>query len=203
MKRATGVAGLLLLAGVLGGALVFSQLIKGGLSARDEPSGIEAFMARRLRRLATPRDMRDLANPVAASPEVLAAGRAHFADHCASCHGNDGRGETPMGQNLYPKAPDMTLTATQSLSDGEIFFSIHNGIRLSGMPAWGDGSPADDRESWGLVHFIRHLPEIQPEELEEMEALNPRSRKEFEEEEEMREFLEGGKTEPPSVPHHH
>ena len=84
----------------------------------------------------------------------------HFADHCASCHGNDGRGKTEIGQNLYPKAPDMWGEETQKLSDGELFYIIKNGVRLTGMPAWGKDTPKDDRQSWHLVAFIRHVPWI-------------------------------------------
>ncbi len=95
----------------------------------------------------------------------------------------------------------MTLAATQSLSDGELFYIIHNGIRLTGMPAWGEGPPEEDRDSWNLVHFIRHLPEISPEELAEMRTMNPKTRHEFEEEEEVRRFLEG--EDPPPMADQH
>ena len=63
--------------------------------------------------------------------------RAHFADHCAICHANDGSGDTPIGRALWPKAPDMRLRETQDLSDGELFWIIENGIRFTGMPALG------------------------------------------------------------------
>jgi mono/diheme cytochrome c family protein len=127
----------------------------------------------------------------------VGSARAHFADHCASCHGNDGRGRTKLGQGLYPKAPDMTLAATQGLSDGEIFFIIENGVRFTGMPAWGEAGTDDDVETWELVHFIRHLPRLTPEELAEMEELNPKSRKALREEDEIRRFLEGETAEAP------
>ena len=130
-------------------------------------------------------------NPVPATAEVLAEGLEHFADHCATCHGNDGRGDTPIGRKLYPKAPDMQLPRTHQLSDGELFYIIHNGVRFTGMPAWGDGTSQDDLDSWKLVHFIRHLQEITPQELERMKTLNPMTRAEFEQEEEIRRFLEG------------
>jgi mono/diheme cytochrome c family protein len=124
------------------------------------------------------------------SPEVLGRARAHFADHCATCHANDGSGETAIGRNLYPKAPDMRKQATQSLSDGEIFWIIKNGVRLTGMPAWGADTKEDDRVTWELVHFIRHLPRLTPENLAEMRSLNPKSRQEYEAEEAERRFLE-------------
>lgn len=178
------------------GALAVASMFRHGLSARDEPSGLETWMARAARRLATPREAAAARNPVPLGAEALARARAHFADHCASCHGNDGRGSTQLGQSLYPKAPDMTLPATQRLSDGEIFFIIGNGVRLTGMPAWGAAGADDDAETWELVHFIRHLPRITPEELAEMEELNPKSRRDLEEEESIRKFLAGRDAEP-------
>lgn len=170
---------------------LLAWLANRGLSAREEPSAAEEFAARSFRRLATPRALRAARNPVATSPQVLAAGRAHFADHCASCHANDGSGNTEVGRGLYPKAPDMRLAATQALTDGELFSIIRNGIRLTGMPAWGSGTPEDDLGTWGLVRFIRHLPRISEEELDEMRQLNPRSPAEIEKEREIERFLAG------------
>jgi mono/diheme cytochrome c family protein len=146
-----------------------------GFSARAEPLAMEKAVAERLRRLSIPHGDRDLENPLPASAEVLADGRAHFADHCAICHGNDGRGETEIGQGLYPKAPNMRDQGTQQLTDGELFYIIKNGVRFTGMPAWGDPqSRTDDESNWKLVHFVRHLPALTAQELQEMERLNPR-----------------------------
>lgn len=170
---------------------LLARLANRGLSAREEPSAVEELAARSFRRLATPRAVRDLQNPVPSSPQVLTAGRGHFADHCASCHANDGSGNTEVGRGLYPKVPDMRREATQSLTDGELFSIIRNGIRLTGMPAWGSGTPEDDLGTWGLVHFIRHLPRISAEELAEMRQLNPRSPAEIEKEREIERFLAG------------
>src|SRR2546427_2077897 len=136
------------------GLSVLASMLSHGFSARDQPTAIEAALARSMRLLAMPRAARTAKNPVALSDEVLSEGRTHFADHCALCHGNDGAGRTQIGQNLYPKAPDMQSAQTQSLSDGEIFYIIKNGIRLTGMPAWGADTPEGDRETWLLVHFI-------------------------------------------------
>lgn len=186
-----------------GAATTVWLLLQHGFSARDQPMAVEAFVARRLRHLAVPRSARQAKNPVPATPAVLVEARAHFADHCALCHANDGSGQTEIGKNLYPKAPDMRQANTQSLSDGELFYIIHNGIRLTGMPAWGDGSPEDDLESWKLVHFIRHLPQISQKEIEEMRKLNPKSAHEREEEEDIEKFLQGEESPTPSPPSHH
>ena len=76
----------------------------------------------------------------------------------------------------------MRLPRTQQLSDGEIFYFIENGIRLTGMPGWSTGTPEGERSSWQLVHFIRRLPKLTAEDLAAMEAFNPVSRQQIEEE---------------------
>ena len=191
------------------GAIVLaigSFFVKGkGFSARDQPTRIETVVAMQFRKLAMPGDARERKNPVAASPEVVEAGLAHWADHCATCHANDGSGDTAIGRNLYPKAPDMRKAPTQDLTDGELFYIIENGVRLTGMPAWGDGSPEGETLAWQLVHFIRRLPKLTPEEIARMEELNPKSPDEWRQAQEERDFLEGGgKQKPPAVaPHKH
>jgi mono/diheme cytochrome c family protein len=179
-------------------------ILARGISARDEPSAAEAFVARRLRHFAIPRRARELTNPVKASPEVLAAATAHFADHCASCHGNDGRGATLLGRGLYPKPPNMTAAATQQLTDGELYYIIENGIRFTGMPGFGEKADDDsDAESWDLVHFIRHLPQMTDDEIAAMKQLNPKSPAELEKEERIRKFLQGDDSQPAEGSHEH
>lgn len=181
----------IVLAVVIGGAVA---MLRRGFSARDEPTAIERSVARMARQAAVPASLRARRNPVVATPAVLAEARAHFADHCALCHGNDGRGKGGVGATMYPRAPDMTLAATQSLSDGELFAIIENGVRLTGMPAFGDGTKESAESSWKLVHFIHHLPRLSAEEIAQMEALNPRSAEEWRQMEAEQSFLAGGST---------
>ncbi|HYL10340.1 MAG TPA: c-type cytochrome [Candidatus Acidoferrales bacterium] len=159
-----------------------------GLSARPAPGALEIALSRRARHFAIPEKARALQNPMTASPELLTEGRRHFADHCAGCHSNDGSGRTEMGEKLYPRAPDMRLPQTQQLTDGELYYIIQNGVRLTGMPAWGEGTP-DDHQSWHVVLFIRHLPQLTPAELADMERYNPRSPAEQLEGQQEEEFL--------------
>ncbi len=188
---------------VAGAVTVFWYVLQSGFSAKDRPMSLEVLIARQLRHLAVPAGQREMKNPVPATEEVLAEARIHFADHCAYCHANDGGGYTLIGQNFYPRAPDLSKSETQSLSDGELFYIIHNGIRFTGMPAWGKGRPELDLDSWQLVHFIRHLPNITSEELEEMERYNPMSQVEREEQERIDRFLQGEEIDPQSPSHHH
>jgi mono/diheme cytochrome c family protein len=177
--------------------------VRRGFSARDQPSAPERYIARTARKLAVPSKARRKKNPFQPSPESMTEARAHFADHCAICHANNGSGKTEIGRNLYPKAPDMRLPETQDLSDGELYYTIHNGIRLTGMPAW--GADEKDEESWKLVLFIRHLPQLTAAEEREMEALNPKGPGERQEEQEEEQFLNEGQpgNQIPKPPTHH
>jgi len=189
---------LLVLAGVFVGGVAWVR--SSGLSARPEPSSLEVRLARMARAVAVDFAAKRAPNPVPASPEALVEGRAHYADHCALCHANDGSGDTALGRRLYPRAPDMRRSATQDLTDGELFHVIENGVRLTGMPGWGGEVPTE--ASWKLVHFIRHLPRITPEEILDMERLNPKSPREWREMQEDEQFLGGEPAKPPAVPHH-
>ena len=203
MKRRTLIAGFAS-AILLAIAIAFVVTLRYGFSAHDEPTAIERTIARTVRHWAVPSDLRDRKNPIPLTPEVLAEARAHFADHCATCHGNDGKGESALGAKMYPKTPDMTLAATQRLSDGELFSIIENGVRLTGMPGFGDGTAESAAGSWTLVHFIRHLPKLTAEEIAEMEKLNPKTPEEWQEMQEDSAFLAGADAPAsPAQPHHH
>lgn len=175
----------------IAGAMWLVSMVRYGFSTHDEPSAIEVLVARTVRHWAVPSDLRSAKNPLPLTPAVLAEARAHFADHCASCHGNDGKGKSGMGAQMYPETPDMTLAATQSLSDGELFSIIENGVRLTGMPGFGSGTAQSAYGSWSLVHFIRHLPRLTPQEMAEMETMNPKSPEEWKRMAEEEAFLGG------------
>lgn len=178
----------------IGTAIYALRLIQYGLSAREKPSFLEAFLVRKARLSAVPASAARLRNPVPSNAEMLEHGRSHWADHCATCHANNGSGETEIGKNLYPKPPDMRRSETQSLSDGQLYYIIRNGVRMTGMPAWGRPEEGDhDHETWTLVLFIRHLPQLRPDEERAMEKLNPKSAAEREEEQEEDDFLSGKK----------
>jgi mono/diheme cytochrome c family protein len=195
-----GALSLALAIGVTG--VVFIKMSTDGFSTHSQPTAIERAIATRARSMAIPKAARDRKNPIDNSPDVLAAARSHWADHCAVCHANDGSGQTTIGQHLYPPAPDMREAGTQQRSDGELFYIIENGIRLSGMPGWGGSDGGED--SWHLVHFIRHLPKLSQTEIQEMEKLNPKTEAERQEELRDEQFLRGEPL-PDASPkaHHH
>jgi mono/diheme cytochrome c family protein len=181
--------------GLMAGAALI--LNAHGFSTRAQPSVVESWVARQARSAALPTDAKERTNPVPDTPDVLVEARAHWADHCAACHSNNGSGEAVMGKHMYPPAPDMRQAQTQNLTDGELFYVIRNGIRLTGMPAWGSGSDRDAEDSWKLVRFIRHLPKLTTDEEAAMQQLNPKSPAELTEEQQEKDFLNGDQ------PHEH
>jgi mono/diheme cytochrome c family protein len=176
-----------------------------GLSARTAPGRTETQAARAVREWFLPARYRRLRNPVACSDETLAQARAHWADHCAGCHANNGSGDSALGRTMYPRPPDMRQAATQTQSDGALYYTIDNGVPLTGMPAFGEAGDGD-RDTWKLVCFVRHLPRLSAEEEWSMRKLNPRTPDELAEELEEERFLNGGTPEPAparSQPHVH
>lgn len=199
MRRLLSVVaiGLITLAGFGAAAFVYARSTR--LSARGAPGAIEARMARTVRAWAVSGGAREMKNPEPLTSDLLAEGLSHYADHCAVCHGADGSGNTPVGRGTWPKAPDMRQDATQRLTDGELFQIIEEGVRFTAMPGWGTGTPEGAQASWHLVHFIRHLPRMTPEDVARVEALTPRSPDEIRQEIEAEQFLQGG--EPPAHEH--
>lgn len=190
--------------GLVGVGVALELMLENGFSARDEPTLVDAFVARWWRRLAVPEEERDARNPLPVTPEVLARGREHFAVECAACHGSDGRGGTRLAVGLYPKPPDLTAAPTQSLPDGEMFWVVQNGVRLSGMPAFGRDTEESDQWTWEIVRFIRELPRLSSRDVASVEALRPRGPRQVEDELAARRFLgEPSRTDPAPEDAHH
>jgi mono/diheme cytochrome c family protein len=158
----TGLAGLAAVAGFV----IALGIVPVG--ATVPPSGVE----RKLAALAVDRSVARRAprgpNPVAATSEALAAGLAHYRAMCVTCHGAPGVDPSEIGEGLNPPAPDLTLSRVQKRPDGQLFWLVQNGIRMTGMPAF--GPTHGDEEIWKIVTFLRHLPELTPEEAKTLET---------------------------------
>ena len=137
---------LLVLVIVIGVPIWLYFFLHRGLSTRTEPSRPEVYVATLLREWAIPAKYKELRNPVNCTDEALSDARTHWADHCATCHANNGDGDTMLGKTMYPRPPDIRQSATQRQSDGELYYTIKNGIRLSGMPAFGES--LNDQQLW-------------------------------------------------------
>jgi len=192
IRRTTRIWAIAILLAITAAMLGAFRLRQTGLSTRRSPGPVEGFASKQIRAWLVPATARNTTNPLPGNAEILKQGMDHWADHCATCHANNGSGDTEMGRNFYPPVPDMRNAETQSLSDGELYYIIRNGVPLTGMPAWGDPRLGNsDSQTWALVSFIRHLPTLTAGEVAGMQKLNPKSATEREEEQEEEDFLNG------------
>ena len=139
------------------GGVVLAAVLARGFRATSTPTSLEAAVARRVRNFAIPSRNRNEKQPLDATPDNIEAGHDRFMAQCASCHGTAADARSRMGQNLYPRAPDLQSARTQSLTDGELHYIIENGVQLTGMPAWTPPHAANGSETWQLVLYIRSL----------------------------------------------
>src|SRR5262249_32923655 len=102
-----------------------------------------------------PAGAKQLKNPLPATEENIASGRALFNQHCASCHGEDGRAQTQMATSMKVRPADLTGSAVGGHSPGEIYSVITNGIKMSGMPAFKD--KMGEQERWQTVLYVQRL----------------------------------------------
>jgi mono/diheme cytochrome c family protein len=143
------------------------------VTANRQASALEETVATRAWRFLIPARARSTTNPVTPSAEVLRGALEHWADHCATCHGNNGDGSTPIGRHVFPPAPEMRAARTQNLTDGELFYAIEQGIPWTACPR-GAPAPRGEQESAALVHFIRRLPQLAGRD-QDMERFNRRA----------------------------
>ena len=141
----------------LGIAVIILAFTQVQLSALQEPSKLETFLATQAKSILIYRDSRSGIPP---APNNLQAsveeGDTLYGTDCAMCHGSDGHTLSDNGRWMYPRASDLTSLGVQQYSDRELFWIIKNGIRLSGMP--GFGKVESDEHIWDLVNYIRTLP---------------------------------------------
>ena len=132
------------------------------VAASVPPGALETRIAGVARDRSIARRAPHATNPLGKDPAALRDGGEHYKEMCVTCHGAPGVDASEIGDGLNPPAPDLTLTRIQTRSDGELFWIVQNGIRMSGMPSF--GPTHKDREIWAIVAFLRHLPELTPEE---------------------------------------
>lgn len=97
-------------------------------------------------------------------PKLIAEGAEHYDAMCIGCHLAPGLKQSELREGLYPQPPD--LTAPIDASPAEMFWVIKHSIKMSAMPAW--GKTHDDQSIWGLVAFLRKLPELTAEQYQAM-----------------------------------
>jgi mono/diheme cytochrome c family protein len=111
-------------------------------------------------------------NPVAADDVSVSRGSQLFSINCSQCHGIDGTGSGTVAAFLVKKKPaDLTGESAQSLSDGQIFMTITDGVwnaensLFPDVEFSGQCPPLNEnlsvRERWDVVNYVRALG-VQP-----------------------------------------
>ena len=156
MRFLSGVVFGILLVAAGAAAIVYTGSFN--TSAEIPPGKMEKTLATFALNKSVARRAPNRKNPLPATSETLRGGLAHFRENCVVCHGAPGVDPGEIGQGLNPGAPDLTLPRVQSRSDGQLYWIVDEGIRMSGMPAF--GVTHGENELWQIVAFLRHLPEI-------------------------------------------
>ena len=147
---------IVLIALAFGAVVVIVGFTQFRLDALQEPGHLETVLATRAKHVLVRRNSRDGIPPAPTNRESsIEEGDKLFGTECAACHGLDGHKLTDAGRWMYPRAVELTSPEVQQYSDREIFWIVKNGIRLSGMPAF--GNVESDEHIWNLVHYVRTL----------------------------------------------
>jgi mono/diheme cytochrome c family protein len=141
----------------LGAVVAIVSFYQINIGALPEPGHIETILATRAKHLLVHRSSsRDRISPAPTDLQAsIEEGDKLYGIDCAMCHGSDGHTLTDSGRWMYPRASDLTSPAVQGYSDGELFWIVKNGIRLSGMPAF--ARVESDEHIWDLVHYLRTM----------------------------------------------
>ncbi|MBI1731986.1 MAG: c-type cytochrome [Gammaproteobacteria bacterium] len=170
MKPLNAVA-FLAVAGVLAGAgFIYSGLYD--VSADRPHWPVTAALMEILREKSISARSEDIDVPALDDPGLIAEGAEHYPAMCSGCHLAPGMDDTEIRAGIYPRPPNLAEAGRGG--DGEDagtaaarqFWIIKHGLKLTGMPAW--GTTHDDRSIWGLVAFVRRLPELSPAQYKTM-----------------------------------
>ena len=164
-RVAVGLALALLGAGGLAWGALATGLVD--LSATARPSRLEKLVAHAALDTAVhARAPRGKTAPV--DPASVERGREAYRAHCLVCHGVPGGEQSSVASGLNPPVPDLAEPETQTRTDGELYFLVSGGVRLTGMPAFARSLP--DRQRWEVVAFLRALPKLGDAELKALSA---------------------------------
>ncbi len=149
--------------------VVSAAFIQAGgmsMSAIEGPRGPEGLVGPWLYDRWVSTHAEDTQNP-SADEAAQAAGREHYCESCVLCHGAPSVEPREFSRGLDPPAPEL-WGDTQEMTDGQLYLVVHDGVRMTGMPAF--GTTHTDQQIWQIVAFLRHLPKITPDERKALEA---------------------------------
>lgn len=129
-------------------------------NADAKPSRMERWMASRSLAATISREMPAQPNPVAATDANFQAGIKLYTENCAACHGAQGARPSTVAIGLYQHAPQLARHGVEDDPEGETFWKIKHGIRLTGMPSF--TLSLSDEQIWTLALFLKHMDALPP-----------------------------------------
>jgi mono/diheme cytochrome c family protein len=165
MKFFTGVFFTLLVIAALGGFIFATG--RFNVAATAPPDMIDKVAPWALDK-ALERRSKDVTDPIAKDAGAIARGMTHYHENCLPCHGAPGIEPAEFHEGLNPSPPDIDAPALQHDTDAELFWVIKNGIRMTGMPAF--GANHKDDEIRDIVAFVRHAPQITDAERQKLKT---------------------------------
>jgi mono/diheme cytochrome c family protein len=105
----------------------------------------------------------DIRPPDLSDPALVRTGMVHYQEMCVTCHGAPGVKASEIGIGLAPSPPDLAEEGGEE-SAGELFWIVRNGIRMTGMPAFGVSHT--DQQIWAIVALVKRLPKMSPAEYQ-------------------------------------
>ena len=164
MKILLGVV--LTLAVLLVGSVIFIYSGWYNVSAMNEESGISEWVLTTTMDNSVESRSKNISVPDLNDPLMIKEGFEHYNEMCVSCHGAPGKEETELSKGLNPPVPYLVEHA-EEMDPRELFWVTKNGIKMTGMPAW--GKTHSDEKIWAIVAFMKKLPDMSAEEYEKME----------------------------------
>lgn len=137
------------------------------VSASSPHSGVLDWLLSTTSHASIERRASEIEVPELDHDDLVLAGINDFNSMCTGCHGAPGKDPEAMGQGLNPPAPDLAEEAAES-TPAELFWVTKNGIKMTGMPAW--GVTHDDDAIWPVVAFMTRLPELDAAAYQELLA---------------------------------
>ncbi|HEY5258380.1 MAG TPA: cytochrome c [Candidatus Baltobacteraceae bacterium] len=153
-----GIVAIIVVAIAGGYIAVVSGMIPVNADAR--PSHLERWAASRALDAILKREADGLVNPLAANDVNEVAGVKLFAQHCATCHGDSSGHPTPIGFGLYQHAPSLGRRGITDDPEGDTYWMVTHGVRLTGMPSF--SKTLDDTQRWQIATFLKHFDELTP-----------------------------------------
>ena len=168
VKWLIGFIGVLVILAIAGIAFIYSGLYNVAATYPDGP--LMAWVMSATADHSIQRRAAGIKVEVSDDPATLQLGLSHYREMCAECHGAPGVEVGASGRGLNPDPPKLS-DEPSDLKPNELFWIIKNGIRMTGMPAW--GKTHSDKEIWAIVSFVQKLPKMSKEEYQKLSEQAP------------------------------